>query len=233
MANYDLRKSACSVIRYLIVVFTILGILLGFFSAKQCGLSVWYKGLTYFTTQSNIWLGVIYTIIIAHSFLKQKNNYTLATLHNCKYYFTVSIAMTGFVFCFFLAPFADSSYAPWSPYSIIVHVITPLLAITEFYLDEYNYKFSFKGALTSITPALIYYSITIFLCCMLFDFGRGDPFPYFFLDVYSSASLLGFSSSSLQKIGTIWWLLLFSYLMFGIACLLLKTKSLFGNKKAP
>ena len=228
-----LRKTVSNIIRYLIVTFTLLGVVLGFFSAKQCGLSVWYKGLTYFTTQSNIWLGIIYIVIIIHSFFKQKSNSTITTLHCCKYYFTVSTTMTGFVFCCLLAPFADSSYGPWTFYSIIVHVITPLLAITEFYLDGYNYKFSFKGALTSIMPALIYYSITIFLCCMLFDFGRGDPFPYFFLDVYSPAGLLGFSSSSLQKIGVIWWLLLFSYLMFGIACLLLKIKSLFGIKKAP
>ena len=217
-----IRQKTSNILKYLIVLSSFGSTILGLFTATNDGYSSWHKRLTYFTTQSNIWIGIIYSILIICSFSKTNEKFK-DTLYYCKFYFTVSIAMTGVVFCFFLGPLADQSYHPWSFYSIIAHAVTPLIAVVEFYLDGYEYSFSFRHVIGALIIPLIYYSLAIILCLAKFDFGRGEPYPYFFLDVYSSAGFFGFSNASLQKIGTLWWILIFALVMLVISFVLLKT----------
>lgn len=222
-----LRQRFSSFIKWITIFFAFGGTILGLFTAKLDGYSHWTKRLLYFTTQSNVWVGIIFLSVVILNLLNVKpDNSIKETFYYCKYIFTVSIAMTGVVFCCFLGPFADSSYRPWSFYSIIVHAITPFLAVIDFYVDEYEINFSRQHVLATLIVPLIYYSLAIFLCAFNLDFGRGDPFPYFFLDLNSNVGIFGFTKTPFPNMGTFWWILFFSIIMLIIAYTLARTKRL-------
>ncbi len=228
----SLRKKFSYILKYIIVFTALGGTLLGAITYSRDGYTFWYNRLMYYTTQSNLWIGIIYLIIIFFTIGKKDKQKPLRNLYCCKYIFVTAIAMTGLIFCGLLGPFADESYHPWSFYSLLVHAITPVLAIIEFYLDEYKYDFKLSHIWATSIPPVVYYSLTIFLCAFKFDFGRGEPYPYFFLDLYSELGLFGFSNSVFYKMGTVWWILLFSLVYLGIALLLMKTHHSTKTKKA-
>ena len=219
----SLRQKISNLIKCIIVLTALGGTVLGLFTAKLDGYSHWSKRLLYFTTQSNIWIGIIYLAIIILLLSNNKSNKIKESFYYCKYFFIVSICMTCLVFCCFLAPFADESYRPWSFYSFLAHVITPILAIIEFYLDEFKFDFKLKHVFMTTIAPLIYYSLAIALSVFKLDFGRGDPFPYFFLDINSPLGLFGFTLTPLPNMGTVWWILFFSIIMLGIGLLLIRT----------
>ena len=216
------RQKISSILKNLIIVSAFLSTVFGFLTATRDGYSHWTSRLLYFTTQSNIWIGIIYLCILVLS-KTNPNKRLQESFHHCKFIFVVCILMTGFVFCLFLAPFADQSYHPWSIYSIMAHVITPILALLDFYLDEYVYDFHFSHIISVIIPPLIYYALAIALGYFNLNFGRGEPYPYFFLKLNSQAGIFGFSINSLQIFGTFWWLLFFSLVMISIGFILIKT----------
>ena len=219
----SLRQKISYILKYIIVATSLFGTILGLFTATLDGYSHWNKRLLYYTTQSNLWIIVTFLGIIILSFFPNKQVRLKESFYNCKYIFTVCIAMTFLVFCGFFGPLADESYRPWSFYSIIVHAITPILTFIDFYLDEYKYNFRLKHVFSSTIPAIIYYSIIIGLCAAGLDFGRGEPYPYFFLDLKSNAGLFGFTIEPFANVGTFWWILFFSIIMIGIAFLFVKT----------
>ena len=104
-----------------------------------------------------------------------------------KYIFTVSITITGVIFCSILAPFAD--FDIWAFASILTHVVVPLLSIFDFFTNKYIVKTTKKSKWLTFIPPLVYFVITSILCIMKIDFGRGDPYPYFFMDYYSEVGL--------------------------------------------
>lgn len=101
-----------------------------------------------------------------------------------KYIFTVSISLTGLVFCAFLAPNA-SNYNPWALNSILTHVVVPVASIIDFFVDDYKMKYSNKDILYSLLPPLYYliFSLICFICN--FKFSDGNNYPYFFLNFNS------------------------------------------------
>lgn len=230
----SLRQRFSYILKYLIVITAFGGTIYGLITYQRDGYSVWHKRLMYYTTQSNLWIGLIYLIIIILSFCNNdKSSKAIKTIYYCKYIFVTAIAMTGIIFCGLLGPFADESYHPWSFYSLLVHAVTPVLAVIEFYLDKYKYDFKISHIWATSIPPVVYYSLTIFLCAFKFDFGRGEPYPYFFLDLYSELGLFGFSNGVFYKMGTVWWIILFSALYLLIALLLMKTHHSTKTKKRP
>ena len=228
----SLRQKVSFLFKFIIVFTSLGGTVYGFFTATLDGYSVWYKRLLYFTTQSNVWIGVVYlAIILIYLFKKSNNEKLLRSFYLCKYFFVVSISITGLVFCSVLGPFADESFRAWSLYSLLAHVITPVLSITEFYIDEYEYNFKNSHVLGTIIAPLIYFALTMILGAVKYDFGRGDPFPYFFLDIHSDVGLFGFKSKPLPNMGTVWWILLLLSLIIGIGFLFMKTHHLPTKRK--
>ena len=72
-------------------------------------------------------------------------------MYVCKYIFTVSITITGLIFCGLLAPFAD--YNVWVFSSVLTHVVVPVLSIADFFVDDYKIDFKrFHIFLTLIPP---------------------------------------------------------------------------------
>ena len=212
-----------NLLKYLIVFCGILGIFLCLINAKYDGYSHWTKRLLYFTNQSNLWVVLIYILSLLPLAKTIEKSVFFA-----KYIFTVCISLTSLMFCSFLGPFADKSYHAWSVSGILTHVITPVLVIIEFFIQRHRFFINKKAVLCTLIPPLIYLTCTSILFFINLDFGRGENFPYFFLNYFSPAKLLGFSNELPYFMGTFYWfiLILLIILSLGIAIKTINNRSL-------
>ncbi len=227
-----MRVKTSFLIKILVVVFCLTGLLLNCIYATYDGYTHWSKRLLFFTTQSNIWVLIIMAVLLVYPFTKQgKKDKWSQSLYTVKFVFTVSITITAIVFCCFLGPFADSSYHAWSFHSLLLHVIVPILTVADFFIDHTPVNLSGKTFYTLIIPSLCYFILAGILCAFKYDFGRGEPYPYFFMNFYSPAGVFGFSSTPPFIMGSFYWILLFLFIMIGVGKLLVKIKNK-QNKKS-
>ena len=224
-----LRKEKISFwLKLLTVSVSLSGLILSFFSAQADGYSHWSKRLMYFTSQSNVWIILIFTaILIFEAVSKNKQANTENLLYLLKFVFTVSITLTAIVFCALLAPFSHrNGYNAWTASSIMTHVITPTLAVFDLFYGKAPMQIKKHHALYSAIPPLLYLVFTSILCILKVDFGRGDPYPYFFMNYYSPAGVFGFSDVMPFAIGSFYWMLLILGIVLSVsfcyACLLNK-----------
>ncbi len=215
-----MKRKICIALKYALPVFACIGIVLGMVYYREDGYSHPAKRLLYFTTQSNLWIAftsVALLILPRTRFFKKEK--VVAALFLLKFIFTVSIAVTGVVFCTLLAPFADENYRPWTFYSLCTHVIVPSLALIDYFLDDMPVLLSRQRVCYSVLPPLAYFLFSIILGAANVDFGRGDPFPYFFLDFHSEVGLFGVKLTPLPALGTVYWIVILSGFILGLgAC---------------
>ncbi len=190
------------------------GVFLSLLFARSEGYSHWSRRLLYFTDQSNLWIGVVFLLVLI--FRRKPWIYLL------KYIFTVSITVTGLVYCCLLAPFSDDSYTPWTLCNWFTHVVTPVLAIADFFLDDTPITLPKNAVFASLLPPFFYLACALLLENFAVDFGRGVPYPYFFLNYRSPAGLFGFSGEYPFFIGSFFWLFIFLLLVLGISVLYAK-----------
>jgi hypothetical protein len=166
--------------------------------AERDGYSHWTKRLLYFTQLSNVWIGTTALAFVSFGIIKSNTDSSTFPkwLHTLRFIFTVSIAVTGIIYCGFLAPFAGDDYNPWTLTGIITHVVVPVLSLADFFVDADRTSFTKKHALLGVCPVLIYFVFASILCAAKVDFGRGDPYPYFFMNYYSSAGFFGVNMNS-------------------------------------
>ena len=216
-----MRKKVSCVLKWLVVACSLGGIVLAMFFAQRDGYNHWANRPMYFTTQSNIWVGITFLILAIVPFTKAKDNKKFMNrLYIFKYIFTVSITITGLVFCCLLAPFADEhSYDAWTLSSFLTHVFTPAFAIIDFFLDDYDIVFRKRDILYTTLPPFYYFIFASILGILGIDFGRGDPFPYFFLNYRSPAGFFGFSDQPPYIVGSFYWILLMLLLVLGFGLL--------------
>ena len=164
-------------INLLIFVLSSLGFILSCVFAVRDGYSHWLARLLYFTQQSNLWIGV--TCLLLAIALIGKNSALIKALSVCKLIFTVSITVTGFIFCTVLAPFAD--FNVWTFSSVLTHVVVPVLSIADFVSNKNIAGLNKKHVQLTLVPPLAYFIFASVLCLLKIDFGRGEPYPYFFI----------------------------------------------------
>lgn len=205
--------------KYLIALTSLGGVTLSLICYKNDGYSYLFSRLLYFTGQSNIWIGGVSLVLATLLFLKSRGikNIAIDGIYVLKYIFTVSIAATCIIYCFLLSPFADESYNVWSLGSILTHLISPVLAVTDFFLDDYSSLLQKRHMFFSLIPPVCYIAVASTLCLIRLDFGRGEPYPYFFMNYFSSAGLFGFSDELYMPIGSMYWIIIFAVLILGIA----------------
>ena len=205
-------------LNYLIAFLSILGVVLACLRAEKDGYSHWYKRLLYFTQQSNLWIGAscILTALILQN-EKRFTEYYQKTAYLLKYIFTVSITVTGIVFCVLLAPFAD--YDVWSFSSVLTHVVVPLLSILDFLTYRGKVALKKKQLPLTLIPPLYYVFFSIVLSALEVDFGRGTTYPYVFLDFQAEVGLFGFQNGDPPSIGTAYWLIVILLFILAISYL--------------
>jgi hypothetical protein len=218
-----MKKTYISLItKSLIIIFAVLGLIVNLVNAEVDGYSSAASRLLYFTNLSNIFVLVVAMTFL---FLEIKRLKGGADLRGARMYLTklvsvVSITLTGVIFCAVLAPGASNAdYNAWTFGNIIVHTVVPFLAILDFFIDSGNIKLNKKHNLFSLAPPLIYFLLCIALYLLNVDFGRGDNFPYFFLNFGSPAGIFGFSEEFPYRIGTFYWVAFISAFVYSISLL--------------
>ena len=227
MTNTKQSTVLSTFLKYLTVAVSLGGVLLSLISARQDGYSHWGRRLLYFTAQSNIWLGITFLLILLLPLKKKNTALWKERLYVFKYIFTVSITITGLVFCTILAPFADEDYHPWRVCNLLTHVFSPFLAILDFFIDPYQVSLTKRQVFLPLIPPFAYFLLASVLSATHIDFGRGVSYPYFFLNFNSPAGVFGFSPISPFFIGSFYWIALLSLVVLFFAHLYAR----WSNKK--
>ncbi len=221
------RRKLSFTLKCLTVTSALGGLAISLFESTAHGYSHWSKRFLYFTAQSNIWIGVTMLALVVYAMLGKKPPKFLYLL---KYIFTVSITVTGLVFTCLLGPFGDASYHLWAFSSWLTHIFSPAFAIWDFFVDREKLPLRGEQVWVCALPPLTYSLSTMALEALNVDFGRGLPYPYFFMEYRSPVGLFGFSGELPFFAGTFYWLTLLAALVVGIGALYLK---LHRHRKKP
>ena len=219
MQKPNVRNGISLALKTCVAAAAIVGVTLALLRARYDGYSHWTRRLTYFTTLSNLWIGFtcLALVIVWLAFPDRQKH--LRRLYVMRYVFTVSIIVTGAVFCGLLAPFADASYHVWSLNSILTHVVVPVLSVADYFVDGEGGEYSYRHVGYALIPPFAYFAVAGVMGACGFDFGRGVSYPYFFMNLKSDVGLFGFSLNP-PAMGTVYWVLLFLAFMGGIAAAL-------------
>lgn len=211
-----------------IFLFSSLGFIFSCVFAVRDGYSHWLKRLLYFTQQSNLWIGVTSLIFAIFEIKNDNKEKQLLVASVFKFIFTVSITITGIIFCSVLAPFAD--FDIWNFATVVTHVVVPVLSIIEFFVDKSIVELDKKFVWYSIFPPLIYFIFAGVLGSLGVDFGRGDTFPYFFMNFSSEVGLFGFINSDPPQFGSVYWLILIILMIYLLSFVYLKIRNRLTKK---
>ena len=155
----------------------------------------------YFTIQSNIAVAII---SLAGCFLLAFNKPVSKVWHVVKFVGTVSITLTGIVFCFVLAPTLKTN--AWNIQNILTHVVVPLFAIADFFVIASTTQIKYRNVFYVIIPPLLYAIYAGIGYVKGWQFAEGINYPYFFLNWGSEAGAFGFTKG-LPFMGSAWWIL--------------------------
>lgn len=155
----------------------------------------------YFTIQSNIAIGLICLIggLLLAAGRKPGNGWFVV-----KFTGTVSITLTGAVFCFVLAPTLGRH--AWNAQNILTHVVVPVAAIADFFVTGICGDLKGSSALCATLPPLAYAVWAGIGYVAGWEFSEGVNYPYFFLNWGSPAGAFGFTRE-LPFMGCGWWII--------------------------
>ncbi|MBO7376935.1 MAG: Pr6Pr family membrane protein, partial [Clostridia bacterium] len=160
------------------------------------------QAFMYFTIQSNI---AIALICAAGAILLLARIPAGRAWQAVKYSGTVSITLTGAVFCFVLAPTMGAG--AWTPANLLTHVAVPVCAIADFFVIGRYLTLRKRAVFTAAIPPVAYVVYASAGYILDWDFAYGRNYPYFFLNWGSPAGAFGLSGE-LPFIGCAWWLIL-------------------------
>ena len=221
------RKLISIIFNFLTAISAFLGVVLSCVYSVEDGYFPWMTRLFYFTQQSNVWIGTICLIfgILSVIGLIKSENYLNQALCVIKLVFTACITITCLVFCCLLAPFAD--FNVWTLSSVLTHVVTPILAVIDYFVCKEQKVEKAKYTFFAIVPLLYYFLFALIMSAFEVDFGRGDNFPYFFMNFNSPAGMFGTSDIMPYKIGSFYWIIFILAIVISIAALY---KKLYNKK---
>lgn len=199
-------------LKSLILIFGVLGVILAFAADDFLMIDV----LMYFTVQSNIIVVILSGIFLFLELykIKTKRNLVNQTLLKIKYALTVAITLTLIIFFSIIAPFTPVWFA-FNAESIMMHLIVPILTVTDFFLFDFDVKLTNKTApfYTVIFP-FCYFIYTVIFIYFNFTF-FGSPAPYYFLDY----RMLGWFTFSQNGPGTFYWIIFLMSFILGLSYL--------------
>lgn len=169
--------------------------------------------LLYFTIQSNIWIGVT---CLAGIVLMLKKAEPKRWMYRVKLIFTVSITLTGVVYCVLLAPLSGGG--AYSLPSLLTHVVVPAASVLDFAVYDYPAGYRKRDCLLATIPPLYYLAFSSAGYVLNWDFNNGENYPYFFLNWGSPAGAFGFAEE-LPYIGVFYYVLIMVAFVVGVGAL--------------
>lgn len=205
------------------------------------GLFVGIKNLldmTYFTNLSNILIALalvvflVFDIIILAS--KGEKNPKKNYMFIIKFALTLCISITWLIYMCILAPTSEDgffvSYTHNHYGSLCLHMLTPVLAIIDFVLYDYNYVSTVKHAIYAIIPPLVYVGFIVILALTGIRWGNGMYAPYNFLNFGADTGWFGLDLSRLSStslgVGVAYMIIVLVLIFIGIGRLFLLFNSL-------
>lgn len=181
-----MTKALSMFLKATVAVSAVIGVALSHYNMR--GFMGGNSTFLYFTIQSNLWIALLDAVALVMMSREACHHrwYSLAQL-----VFTVSITLTGVVFCFVLAP----TMAPGSAFSlanVLTHVVVPFAAVVDFVVCRKSYSFRRTDALHPTLPALYYLGFAAIGYVQHWPFGKDINYPYFFLNWGSPAGAFGF-----------------------------------------
>lgn len=187
-------------LKAIIVIAAVWGISICAFdpNAFMGGKAVWL----YFTIQSNIWMVLVALlgaamISMRHSFPRWMSVLQLMM--------TVSITLTGLVYCFMLAPLMGDQ--AFNLTNVLTHVVVPVVSVVDFFVSSRLLSLRGRDAWYVIIPPLYYLGFAAIGYVQNWQFGPGINYPYFFLNWGSPAGAFGFSDT-LPFMGVMYYVLI-------------------------
>ena len=155
----------------------------------------------YFTIQSNLALALICAVGFILLLRRKKISNAWYVI---KYVGTISITLTGLVFCFVLAPTLGDK--AWNLQNTLTHVVVPVLCIVDFFITGVHGELKKRHVFFVMLPPLAYaiYAGIGFVCN--WHFTPTNNYPYFFLNWGSPAGAFGFTNE-LPFMGCGWWII--------------------------
>ena len=199
------RKIVSIVLKSIVVVAVVAGLTLYMLDAVS--------HILFFTLQSNIWIALTCLVGLALMIAKVQLKRWMYVI---KLIFTVSITLTGVVFCTMLAPFMGNE--AFTLASVLLHVIVPVAAVADFFVYDYAGEYKWWDYLLVTIPPFYYLGFAGIGFALNWDFMEGNNYPYFFLDWGSPAGAFGFSKES-PFIGVFYYVLILLAFVIGIGAL--------------
>lgn len=220
-----MNKILSQVLKCIVAVSALLGIALSIYDGRNF-MGGWNVFL-YFTVQSNLWIAIldIVALVLLWKGTSQRTGSQLGSQAACpcssrtyslaQLIFTVSITLTGVVFCFVLAPTMPDGTA-FVPANVLTHVIVPLAAVIDFIVCRKQYTFRWLDSLYSTIPAWYYLAFASIGYVLNWPFSAGANYPYFFLNWGSEAGVWG-TSNALPFIGVGYYILIILAFLIALA----------------
>lgn len=212
MNTFTPKQKAVSCVLKIVVIFSAI---LGTFLSAYAGRHSFMGGsrvFMYFTIQSNIAIAIICAAGLKGLF-RNKSRWVI------KFVGTVSITLTGAVFCFVLAPTLGN--AAWNLQNILTHVVVPVAAIIDFFVVGVSSDIKKRNTFWVIVPPILYAVYAGIGYVENWQFAEGYNYPYFFLNWGSSAGAFGFTDE-LPFMGCAWWIISLFVVLLIVGYLYLK-----------
>lgn len=207
------RKIISLVLKAIVVICAIVGTILSAIANKSVGVQ---KTFMYFTIQSNIAIAIICLVGFIFILLNKDRERTGAII---KLVGTVSITLTGIVFCAVLAP--TMGIGAWKPQSVLTHAVVPSVAIADYFVLGNSYKYKKAEIFYVILPPIAYAIYAGIGYALKWSFSGGERYPYFFLNWGSKAGAFGFAGE-LPFMGCVYWIILLFGFLVGVGFLYTK-----------
>ncbi|MHB1453769.1 MAG: Pr6Pr family membrane protein [Saccharofermentanales bacterium] len=173
----------------------------------------------YFTTQSNLWIAQICLVFLVADFFSGGRRKLPQWLYSLKFMFTISILLTFVVFFALLAPLMSASYL-FSMGNLLLHLVTPMLALADFVLCDYGFGTSRRYILFGAVMPLLYMVEAYGLAILGVSYG-GRNVPYYFMDY----AKLGWLTIGDGSIGVAYWIAGITLILFAMSWGLLRLKN--------
>ena len=208
------RKRISLLLKLIVVTAAAIGVI----RSANAGSSSFMGGIhvfMFFTIQSNVAIA----LICAYGALRLLQNRSLSDLYYLiQFVGTVSITLTGVVFCFVLAP--TLGRFAWALNNVLTHVVVPAAAVLDFFVSGIYGNVTVKDLPYVTLPPLAYAVYAGIGYLAGWEFLDGIHYPYFFLNWGSPAGAFGFSKE-LPFMGCVWWILLLLLFLIGVGWLYL------------
>lgn len=211
-----INKLASLILKIVVIISAIVGTFLSAYAGRNSFMGGAFVFL-YFTIQSNILVALICLLDIIFTLTNKINNRIWSVI---KLVGTVSITLTGVVFCVVLAPTMGKN--AFNTQNILTHVIVPIGVIVDLYLGYKDTNLVKKDVIYTVIPPILYAIFASIGYITKLEFAKNTYYPYFFLNWGSKAGAIGFSNE-LPFMGPVYWIILLCGFIIGVGFIYITT----------